>query len=161
MSKIQKTYYLKTVEHVLLNLSIYRKENLKKTRCKIYRGGNIDCIFSRVRHTARCDADFTFWPYHTQNCTLTLSLWPYTNQQVNFLRAHVLPYPVIEHGSKEWDTVSNYSQEQNETYKFDRKYNTSSFEIHMVFRSNGNILRAAFVVPAFGNELINSKFRNF
>ncbi|XP_011705855.1 PREDICTED: neuronal acetylcholine receptor subunit alpha-5-like [Wasmannia auropunctata] len=57
---------------------------LPQTNCLLYNSGTVTCV-PAVKSIAKCNFDYTHWPYDKHQCRVTFLSWAHTGQEVDLL----------------------------------------------------------------------------
>lgn len=57
-------------------------ETIFNTECLVFNTGSVVCVPS-VKYTAKCDPDFTYWPYDQHTCRISLGSWSHTGEEID------------------------------------------------------------------------------
>lgn len=57
---------------------------LPDTECLLYSSGSVTCV-PAVKFVAKCNPDYTYWPYDKQQCRVTFISWMHKGEEVNLL----------------------------------------------------------------------------
>ncbi|XP_011171072.1 neuronal acetylcholine receptor subunit alpha-2 [Solenopsis invicta] len=53
-----------------------------KTDCLLFSTGSVSCVPS-VKYLAKCNPDYTYWPYDQHTCNITLGSWSHTGEEID------------------------------------------------------------------------------
>lgn len=151
---MKKKYYI-SYKIFLFIYRVGKAGGFLPKQCRIMEKGNIRC-FPHIKCTTRCEADFTYWPFDVQNCTLIFSSWSYSHREIQFTMESTDLLTGEESNGNRWNILSMNGTLRKEHFKFNKNYETTVIEVSAVVKRHSNILRTAFVVPAFGNSALNN-----
>ncbi|XP_011690759.1 PREDICTED: neuronal acetylcholine receptor subunit alpha-5-like isoform X2 [Wasmannia auropunctata] len=58
--------------------------DLSKVNCLLYNSGFVFCV-PMLKFIAKCNPDYTYWPYDKHRCRITFESWVHTDEEVDLL----------------------------------------------------------------------------